>query len=168
ASLSASRFSTENAVQALGVASGHYPIDRVVRCAVRRNLEEVFDDLALSMSLLPQRLDIDSACSDEDLPGAGLEPAWGCPRGIFLPTTAFAAARAHRPARIWGLDFTFALPPSTGRSAVRGGLGRGRQVSTLSRRPRQSETCRARASGRRPVGLARCCSHRDVLLVHRL
>jgi len=161
----------------------------VVRCAVRRNLEEVFDDLALSTGLLPQRLDTGSllldgpgvfvhalggtqvrrcACSDEDLPGAGLEPAWGCPRGIFLPTTAFAAARAHRPARIWGLDFTFALPPSTGRSAVRGGLGRGRQVSTLSRRPRQSEPCKARASGRRPVGLARCCSHRDVLLVHRL
>src|SRR5581483_10382869 len=35
------------------------------------------------------------------LPGAGLEPAWGYPRGIFLPTTAFAAARSAvaRPPR---------------------------------------------------------------------
>lgn len=30
------------------------------------------------------------------MPGAGVEPAWGCPRGIFLPATAFAAARRSR------------------------------------------------------------------------
>jgi len=50
------------------------------------------------------------------MPGAGLEPAWGYPRGIFLPATAFAAA--HREVRIWGLDFTFALscPPRIGGS----------------------------------------------------
>jgi ketosteroid isomerase-like protein len=27
------------------------------------------------------------------VPGAGIEPAWGFPQGIFVPTTAFAAAR---------------------------------------------------------------------------
>ena len=50
---------------------------------------------------------------DQVVPGAGLEPAWGCPRGIFVPATAFAAARA-RP-RIWGLDFTFTVPRSSPR-----------------------------------------------------
>lgn len=43
-------------LQALGVASGHYPIHRLVRCAVRRGLEDVFDDLALLVGLLPMRL----------------------------------------------------------------------------------------------------------------
>ncbi len=42
------------------------------------------------------------------MPGAGIEPARGCPQGIFVPTTAFAAARTA--ARIWGLDFTFTVP----------------------------------------------------------
>jgi hypothetical protein len=48
------------------------------------------------------------------VPGAGLEPARGCPQRIFLPTTAFAAApESQRSRRIWGLDFTFAIssPP---------------------------------------------------------
>ena len=43
------------------------------------------------------------------VPGAGIEPAWGFPQGIFVPTTAFAAARLQ--ACIWSLDFTFALSP---------------------------------------------------------
>ena len=57
------------------------------------------------------------------VPGAGIEPAWGYPRGIFVPATAFAAALRSR---IWSLDFLFAV------SRRSRGLGRGRQVSTLS------------------------------------
>ena len=41
------------------------------------------------------------------MPGAGIEPARGFPRGIFVLTTAFAAACVF--ACIWSLDFTFAL-----------------------------------------------------------
>ena len=69
------------------------------------------------------------------LPGAGLEPARGRPRGIFIPTTAFAAARGcgGPQARIWSLDFIFTMPgrPLHHLHAARG-LGGGRQVSTLS------------------------------------
>jgi hypothetical protein len=55
------------------------------------------------------------------VPGAGFEPARGCPRGIFLPTTAFAAARAFG---VW----TFSSPyAGAGRH-----VGGSRQVSTLS------------------------------------
>jgi len=47
--------------------------------------------------------------SNSMVPGAGLEPARSYLRGIFLPTTAFAAApRGH----IWGLDFLFTVPHS--------------------------------------------------------
>jgi len=45
------------AAQALGGAGGHYPVYRLVRCAVRRPLEEVFDDLGLLTGLVPQRLE---------------------------------------------------------------------------------------------------------------
>ena len=43
------------------------------------------------------------------VPGAGIEPAWSCPRGIFLPTTAFAAATSAFG--VW----TFSLPCRLGR-----------------------------------------------------
>ncbi len=45
------------AVQALDSAAARYPIHRVVRCAVRRKLEDVMDDLALDMGFAPHRLD---------------------------------------------------------------------------------------------------------------
>src|SRR6185437_3100402 len=51
-------------VQAVGDAVGRYPIHRLVRCAVRGNIEDVFDDLALSAGLAPQRLDIASLLLD--------------------------------------------------------------------------------------------------------
>ena len=42
------------------------------------------------------------------VPGAGFEPAWGCPRGIFLP---LQLSLLHAwLACICGLDFTFAVP----------------------------------------------------------
>jgi nucleotide-binding universal stress UspA family protein len=44
------------ALQSFGNVTARYPIHRMVRCAVRGNLEEVFDDLALSTGLTPQRL----------------------------------------------------------------------------------------------------------------
>ena len=40
------------------------------------------------------------------MPGAGLEPARGFPRGIFLPSTAFTAGAASAPFGVW----TFPLP----------------------------------------------------------
>ncbi len=52
------------AVQAVGDAVGRYPIHRMVRCAVRGNIEDVFDDLALSAGLSPQRLDASSLLLD--------------------------------------------------------------------------------------------------------
>ena len=35
------------------------------------------------------------------VPGAGLEPARGCPRGIFVPTTAFAATPYLLKTYLW-------------------------------------------------------------------
>jgi hypothetical protein len=42
-----------------------------------------------------------------DLPGAGLEPAWGLPQGIFIP---LQLSLLHAFACICGLGFTFAVP----------------------------------------------------------
>ena len=61
--------------------------------------------------------------------------------------------------RVWGLDFLFALS----RTARYGDLGRGRQVSTLSR-----TSIVGRVACRLDPGLARDCSHPDVLLVPRI
>jgi hypothetical protein len=44
------------ALQAFDNVAAHFPIHRVVRCVVRGSMEDVFDDLALSMGLTPQRL----------------------------------------------------------------------------------------------------------------
>src|SRR5882724_3774000 len=56
------------ALQAFEMAVTNHPIHRIVRCAVQRRLEEVFDDLALNMSLTAQRLDTGSLLLD----GAGV------------------------------------------------------------------------------------------------
>jgi guanylate kinase len=45
------------AIQAFDSVAQWYPIQRVVRCAARRKLEDVFDDLALGVGLAAQRLD---------------------------------------------------------------------------------------------------------------
>ena len=45
------------ALQALELAVTSHPIHRIVRCAARRKLEAVFDDLALHIDLRAQRLD---------------------------------------------------------------------------------------------------------------
>lgn len=37
------------------------------------------------------------------VPGAGIEPAWGFPQGIFLLTTAFAAACSEHAFGVWTL-----------------------------------------------------------------
>lgn len=42
------------------------------------------------------------------VPGTGLEPVRSCLRGIFLPTTAFAAEPSEEWL-IWSLDFLFAV-----------------------------------------------------------
>jgi energy-coupling factor transporter ATP-binding protein EcfA2 len=44
------------AIQAFDSAVASYPIHRLVRCAARRPLEQVFDDLALKSGLVAQRL----------------------------------------------------------------------------------------------------------------
>lgn len=52
------------AIQAFEDVATRYPIHRLVRCAVRRPLEVVFDDLALNVGLAPQRLDRGSLLLD--------------------------------------------------------------------------------------------------------
>lgn len=56
------------ALQAFEMAVSNHPIHRIVRCAVHRKLERVFDDLALKMNLTAQRLDTGSLLLDG--PGA--------------------------------------------------------------------------------------------------
>lgn len=60
------------------------------------------------------------------VPGAGVEPARGYPQGIFLPTTAFAAALKNTFV-VWTLPL-----PTIQAKKLGYGLGRSRQVSTLS------------------------------------
>lgn len=45
------------AIRALQSVAANYPIHRTLRCAARRKLEEVFDDLALKVGLTALRLD---------------------------------------------------------------------------------------------------------------
>ena len=87
------------------------------------------------------------------VPGAGLEPARGFPQGIFVPLQL-----SPLPARacIRGLDFTFALP---GAAIVRSRIRQG---------PSSLYTFPGRARKDSHQGLARYCSHPDVLLFHRL
>src|SRR5690606_36651853 len=76
------------------------------------------------------------------VPGTGLEPVWSCPRGIFLPTTACAAAGPTcLPDR--HLESGLSL-----HHAARGGVGGGRQGSTLScgRQPLVAKALRIRLS----------------------
>jgi len=56
------------------------------------------------------------------VPGAGLEPARCCHRGIFLPTTTFVAALSNAFV-VW----TFSSPYH-----IKYDVGGSRQVSTLS------------------------------------
>ncbi|MEO8018134.1 MAG: ATP-binding protein [Pseudomonadota bacterium] len=52
------------AIQAFEHAAQCYPIHRVVRCAVRRKIVDVFDDLALQMGCSAQRMDEGSLLLD--------------------------------------------------------------------------------------------------------
>jgi len=52
------------AIQAFESVATRYPIHRLVRCAVPRSLEAVFDDLALNVGLAAQRLDTGSLLLD--------------------------------------------------------------------------------------------------------
>lgn len=52
------------AIQAFENAAARFPIHRLVRCAARRSLEQVFDDLALKFGLAAQRLDTGSLLLD--------------------------------------------------------------------------------------------------------
>jgi hypothetical protein len=56
------------ALQAFSEIAANFPIYRLFRCAVRGNLEDLFDDLALSLGITPQRLGI----GDLLLAGAGV------------------------------------------------------------------------------------------------
>ncbi len=51
-------------IQAFDNAVARYPIHRLVRCAARRPMEQVFDDLALKAGLAAQRLEADSLLLD--------------------------------------------------------------------------------------------------------
>ncbi|MGC4028684.1 MAG: AAA family ATPase [Steroidobacteraceae bacterium] len=52
------------AIQAFENAAASYPIHRLVRCAARRPMEQVFDDLALKAGLVAQRLEAGSLLLD--------------------------------------------------------------------------------------------------------
>jgi hypothetical protein len=52
------------AIQAFESVATRYPIHRLVRCAVARDIEQVFDELALQAGLAPQRLDRGSLLLD--------------------------------------------------------------------------------------------------------
>jgi energy-coupling factor transporter ATP-binding protein EcfA2 len=52
------------AIQAFDSAVASYPIHRLVRCAARRPMEQVFDDLALKAGLIAQRLNAGSLLLD--------------------------------------------------------------------------------------------------------
>jgi ATPase family associated with various cellular activities (AAA) len=56
------------AIQAFESVATRYPIHRLVRCAVPRRLEDVFDDLAMNAGLTAQRLDTGTLLLDG--PGA--------------------------------------------------------------------------------------------------
>ena len=56
------------AIQAFDNAAASYPIHRLVRCAARRPMEQVFDDLALQSGMVAPRLDAGSLLLD----GAGV------------------------------------------------------------------------------------------------
>jgi hypothetical protein len=51
-------------LQSFDRGAARYAIQRTVRCAVRRSLEDLFDDLALRANLLAQRLDRESLLLD--------------------------------------------------------------------------------------------------------
>jgi len=51
-------------IQAFENAATHYAIHRLVRCAVRRKIEDTFDDLALGTGFTAQRLDLGSLLLD--------------------------------------------------------------------------------------------------------
>jgi hypothetical protein len=51
-------------LQSFDRSAARYAIQRTVRCAVRRPLEGIFDDLALRANLLAQRLDRESLLLD--------------------------------------------------------------------------------------------------------
>src|SRR6202021_3299185 len=52
------------ALQSFDRGAARYAIHRTVRCAVRRPLDEVFDDLALHADLVAQRMDSTSLLLD--------------------------------------------------------------------------------------------------------
>ena len=100
------------------------------------------------------------------VPGAGIEPARGFPQGIFLP---LLLSPLHAEAMHLWSGLYLCHPVAL---VAQNGLGRGRQVSTLSlgaAMPGHSPEQLKDAVGQAPnQGLARYCSHRDVLLFHRL
>src|ERR1700756_5943162 len=75
----------------------------------------------------PQPADPADDIMEGVVPGAGLEPARGFPQGIFVPLQlSLLHARAMHFV-VWTLPL-----PSRQHSLRAAGLGRGRQVSTLS------------------------------------
>jgi hypothetical protein len=79
------------------------------------------------------------------------------PEGFSYPLQLSLLPPRARRKRIWGLDFTFTVPRAANARVRRG-------PSSLYTFPM---ALRAEAQAA-PAGLARYCSHRDVLLVYRL
>ena len=83
---------------------------RYLQMARRAN----YMDVIRNLTGVPVRCETKPCCIRQStylknrlVPRAGIEPARCCHRGIFIPTTAFAAASDLK--RICGLDFTFTL-----------------------------------------------------------
>jgi hypothetical protein len=87
------------AVRALDNAAATYPIHRMVRCAARRKVEDVFDDLALKLGFVAARLEEGSLLLDG--PGVfihaeGRRKAGYCSCSFAIWTTTPARAAALR------------------------------------------------------------------------
>jgi len=96
-------------IQAFDNAAASYPVHRLVRCAARRPMEQVFDELALNGGMVAQRLDTGSLLLD----GPGLfvqakgqrKAAYcSCTFNIWAQTVALADSARAMIYRIVGDD----------------------------------------------------------------
>ncbi len=97
------------AIQAFDNAAVSYPIHRLVRCAARRPMELVFDDLALKSGMSAQRLDAGSLLLDGSgvfvqAEGKRKSDYCSCTFNIWAQSVAFAEAARATVYRIVGDD----------------------------------------------------------------
>jgi hypothetical protein len=87
------------AIRAFEATAASYPIHRIVRCAARRKLELVFDDLALKLGFSASRLDEGSLLLDGDgvfIQAEGRRKSGYCSCSFLIWTTTPARADTLR------------------------------------------------------------------------